>query len=185
MSTKKDYAALLYRAKWESLTTTEQDIIAHELQSHSSDADPYTLIHILGRSGAFQHRALVEKYLESSDDPSLAWIALHALCNCWGLEDYYLDQLTRFVRGVEWDEGYVQSKAVSIVGNYLAEHTHPELLRLLIHLADTTSKAVLQETVIEALARALGATWSEIINKPPSAEDALKRAKARLVQEEG
>ena len=62
--------ALLTKATEGLLSDSEMSFAADVAASRSSDA--YTAIMVLGRSFAKKYRPLVEKYLESPDDPMLA-----------------------------------------------------------------------------------------------------------------
>ena len=123
------YSDLLDRAKWAHLSQAEIEAVAQELQQPNPEADRYTLLHILGRACAVSYRGLVERFLDSPDDPMLARIALQSLVDYWDLAEQYLDELLRFVRGVPWDvDGDVRLVAISNAGEYLRSHRESNLL---------------------------------------------------------
>jgi hypothetical protein len=158
------YAEPLDRAKWSRLSQEEIDQVARELQSERPAADRYTLLHILGRAGAVTQRSLVERFLHSVDDPMLAQMALHILCNYWDMPGQYLDDLIRFVRGVSWDtDGDVRFTALADAGEYLRLHEEPRLLREVLHVFEDAAEAQgVREAAYVALARAMGRDWQAL-----------------------
>jgi hypothetical protein len=187
-----NYNDLLERAKWDSLSDAEIDQVAKEIQKPMPEADTYTLLHILGKSQATRYRRLVERYLESDTDPMLAKLAMQILCSYWDEASHYLDQITRFVQGVAWDEDDdCQLAAVSIAGEYLRTKHDPVLLYLLLELFEREAEdQLIREAAYGALARAMGREYSEI---PSAAKEfdlkadidtsIIERAKSRLSQE--
>jgi len=187
-----NYNDLLERAKWGSLSDAEIDHVANEIQKPMFEANAYTLLHILGKSQATRYRHLVEQYLENDSDPMLAKLALQILCTTWGESSHYLEQITRFVQGVAWDEDDdCQLAAVSIAGEYLRTKHDPVLLYLLLELFEREMEDhLLREAAYGALARAMGREYSEI---PSAAKEfdlkadidtsIIERAKSRLSQE--
>lgn len=93
-------------------------------------------------------RAVSWTYLERSDDPMLARLALPILCNHWGLTERYLPVVRHFIEGVEWDDDRVQLVALSIAGRYLRKHVDPGLLDLL--LETTRPDAQIPEAALRA-----------------------------------
>jgi hypothetical protein len=187
-----DYDGLLDRAKWDKLSEAEIDMVAKELQKATPEADPYTLLHILGKSGATRYRNLVEQYLENGNDPWLAKLALQILCSYWGDASDYVEQITRFVRGVSWDEdGDCQLAAVSIAGEHLRTDHDPVLLYILLELFENEAEdQLLREGAYRALARAMGREYTEIPSaaKTVSLEkdidsSVVEQAKSRLSKE--
>lgn len=163
-ATMNTYAELLDRAKWAQLSRTEIDHVARELQSNQPATDRYTLLHILGRAGAVEHRSLVERFLESASDPMVAQMALHILCSYWDMPDQYLDELIRFVHGVSWDgDGDVRRTAISDTGEYLRSHEESRLLREILQIFENTAETQgMREAAYIALARAADRDWTEL-----------------------
>lgn len=163
-------AELLHRAKWGTTTPAEVDGVARSLMSDDPERDPYTLIHILGRSGAVLYEDLVARYLNAESDPMLARIALQALCSHWDLASKYRSEVFRFARGEPWDdEQDVQLIALSAAGEMLRAGPDRELLRLLMDVFEVpnTPQSV-RESVYCALARAFGLEWTEL---PPASRN--------------
>jgi hypothetical protein len=143
------------------------DRVAHALRVQEAGRDPYTLIHILGRSGACRYRALVEQFLEFSTDPMVARIALQVLCSHWNLVADYEEAILRFARGVEWDiDEEVRQAAISAAGELLRNAPAEELKHLLaaIFMNHQESQPSRQAAYF-ALARAHGRSWADL---PPA-----------------
>lgn len=129
-------------------------------------ANPINRVFI-GKSNSIEHRSLVESFLESSDYPMLARLALEILCDWWGLREQHQTQLLRFVKGVDWDlddGGFVRLVAISQSGDYLRHRSDPHLDRALLDLYDDeyASDVFLKGVAYAALARATGKAWNEI-----------------------
>lgn len=164
-----DLNTLLDKAKWDRLTPAELEWVRRQLAARTDTSDEYTLLHIAGRGLRRPDPALVEPYLERSDDPMLARLALQILCNYWGLSDRYLPQVRRFVDGVEWDDGSARLAALNIAGRHLQDHTDRALFDKLLEVAqprceddDMASEA---QVAVVALAGALGRPRDEL---PPA-----------------
>jgi hypothetical protein len=81
---------LLRRAEAGEIRASEVAEVAAELSDGDSPDDAYTLLLIIGKSGALQYRSLVERWLLSPDDAMMAGLALQILCNYWGETASYL-----------------------------------------------------------------------------------------------
>jgi hypothetical protein len=125
---------------------------------HGRAGDKYHAMLVLGRASATEYRGLVEKYLDSRDDPMLARLALQVLGGYWGLTGDYLKQVERFVRKVEWDdEDDVRLMAIDCVGSHLANNSAPNLLSLLLTVfRDGSERQIVREAAYCALAVAAG-----------------------------
>ncbi|KJK49699.1 hypothetical protein UK23_13225 [Lentzea aerocolonigenes] len=105
---------LVLRAKEGTLSAAEVDAVAARLTSEPLDEDTYSLLYVIARTRATRHRRIVESFLDCSEDPMLARLAVQTLCTFWGEADRYRDVLDRFIAGVEWDEdGDVRDVALS------------------------------------------------------------------------
>jgi hypothetical protein len=157
-------AELLDKAKSRLITRKEIADVARELASEETDADRYTLIHILGAAGATEHEPLVARFLDSPEDPMLARIALQTLISRWGKGQVYRDRMESFVRGVEWDaDSDVRNVAISAAGEFLREREDRGLLRLLIDIFTSPSEAELvRQSAYFALGRASGKSWEQL-----------------------
>ena len=187
------YDALLARAKRDELTAQEISAVVGELQRPDSSNDRYTLLHILGRSGATAYRRLVEQFLECRDEPMLARLALKILCDYWAGTAQYIPEILGFLRGFDWDEeSDIRQIAISIAGEYLRANPEPEFLWELIHIFETEeNEQTIREDAYIALARAMGRDWNQL---PSSAKHfdltsqtdpmVLHEAKERLFEEE-
>lgn len=187
------YDDLLARAKRGKLTAQEISAVVGELQRPDSSKDRYTLLHILGRSGATAYRRLVEQFLECREEPMLARLALKILCDYWTGTAQYIPKILGFLRGLDGDEeSDVRQIAISIVGEYLRNNPEPEFLRELIHIfGNEENEQTIREDAYIALARAMGRDWNQL---PSSAKHfdltsqtdpmILHEAKERLFEEE-
>lgn len=127
-----NFTDILRRGKVIPLAPAELDLVAAELHKPNPEADPYSLLHILGRGEDASYKESVEPYL-AGPDSMLAAKALLVLCADWGLAADYKKQLLAFMRGVAWDEDDdCWGSATLITGKYLSGHSDPELLRALI-----------------------------------------------------
>ncbi len=188
------YEELLERAKIERLPTEQLVDVVHQVQHPQPQADLYTLLYILGLSGDASYRHLMEKYLESPDDPMLARMALHVLCNYWDLADQYTDQVLRFLQGVPWDdEEDVRLVAISIAGRHLRLHPDSRLLGALISIFENPEEGqTVREAAYQALAIALGRSQKDL---PPASRHfdlttetdptVLQQARRRLLEKRG
>ncbi len=188
-----DFEELLTRAKWSTLTTVEVDTVATALAAEPPRTDRYFLIYTLGKAKATQYRALVERFLESPEDPMLARIALQTLTDFWGMADAYQDQLLRFIQGVSWDdEEDVRPIAISNAGWFLHDHSSARLLRALLQLFDNRSvRPHVRGIAYDALGHAVGplARWPSRMRGFDLDRDVdpvvLRQARARLERETG
>jgi hypothetical protein len=158
------YQALLERAKSGVITAQEVSLVAAELRDSTSEADPYTLLHIVGHSGDTSYRPLVEEFLGHERDPMLARLALQILCDYWGDTTRYAEEVLLFLRGVSWDdEEDVRRAAITTAGEHLRAHLHPAMLRELLRLFEDEREAqIIRESAYCALARAAGRDWGEL-----------------------
>ena len=163
---------LLEEAKWGKLTKDEVDYVVHRIKSSTpeeEDDDIYTLLRILGKSGNKQYRKLVEEFLYYPTFPMVSSIALRTLCTYWGYAQDYLNELKVFIKGVEWDDGQVRLIAISTTGEFLRNHPEKELLQLLIdsliveNKEENESIELYRDAAYEALARAVGEEWSDLL----------------------
>jgi len=148
------YQAMLHRAERGELSEAEIDMVAQELQKVKPEANPYTLLHILGESGAKSYQGLVEQFLESQANPSLAALALQILCTYWGETSQYTGQVLQFLRGVPWDRTEdCRLMAASVAGEHLRTHLEPDLLRELLRIyEDAAERQILREAAYLSLA---------------------------------
>lgn len=182
-----ELSALLDRVKdGEKLPPDIVDAVAATVaREETTDRDRYTALHILGLAGARQYRSLLERYLEDPADPMLARIAILGLARYWSEPERYLDYVVRAVEGQEWDYlDDVQLVAISIAGDYLSDHDDPDLLRTLIGKAQAAPRGTgMRGATLDALARAMGLTWPEIVRReqdPDYGPKLIAQAAARL-----
>jgi hypothetical protein len=147
---------LIRKATEGSLTPEELDWTLTCLEAGTCDR--YQALLVIGRAGAVQHRRLVERYLDASDQPMLARLALLILCAYWGLGWEYRATIEAFLRKVDWDEeDDVRLAAIDIAGWMLASHNEDWLLHLLIEIFQNPSEEqILREAAYCSLARASG-----------------------------
>lgn len=174
---------LLDKAKWSKLSDQELAQVVHRIRNHQSDKVQtlYTLLHILGRSEAIEHHALMETFLYYPEEPMITRIALKSLCNDFGLTKNYLDLLKKFILGVDWDEeDDVRLIAISIAGTYINETGDTTLLPLLLAIYENENEDnSFRNVAYEALARATGIKSIDL----PSARKVkvLERARQMLI----
>lgn len=179
-----DYTGLLHRAKQGLLSEEEVAMVAGELRKPNPPADPYTLLHVLGRAGDARYRQLVEGYLGYEDDPMLARLSLQILCDFWGDTSRYLEEVQRYLKRASWDrEDDVRTMAISIAGEYLRSHTNDRMLRELLAIYENEGERPgTRRAAYLALARVMGSTWEQL---PPAtrAFDLVSDTDARVLQQ--
>lgn len=161
----RSLSGIVRRARAGDANEKDASAAAEMLAATPNAEDRYDLLFVIGESNAVEHRDLVEGFLESSDDPMLARLALQILCD-WGPVEPYRSTLLRFINGVAWDledGGYVRLVATSAAGEYLRGHRDAEVYRVLLDLyADQQASHLARGQAYVALARALGRSWNEI-----------------------
>ncbi len=157
---------LIGKANEGRLSARELQQVVEALVSGGNE-DPYTVLLVIGRADAIQHRSLVEKYLQCHEDPMLARLALQILCRYWGLTASYIGGLEQFVRRVDWDEGEdVRMMAIGCAGTFLAENRLPRLLSLLLKIyRDDREEQTIREAAYRAVGEAAGKQFDEL---PPA-----------------
>jgi len=179
-----DYQDLLQRARWGKLKADEIDEVAREIQKRRPALERESLLHILSESKDKRHRKLVEKCLYSGD-VKLAKMALQTLCVTWNEAADHIEDILRFLRGVEWDTqqgGHVILIAISVAGEYLRGSKNGQLLAELIDIYEKEGSIFKDEAYV-ALVRGMGHSWSKALMKGIPADKLLKDAKARLGKE--
>lgn len=165
-----NYESLLRRAKQGQLADDELEKVVEELQRPESREHHYTLLHIIGRSGATKYRKLVEEFLTREDNPFLARLALQTLCTYWNTTHQYLPQVLEFLRGVPWDEFQAcRLIAASIAGEYLLTNSEPTLLNELLRIFESEKEGQsMKEAAYFAIARAMGQSYRDM---PPASRE--------------
>ncbi len=171
---------LLEKAKWSKLTDEELNYVVRKIENPSlrGKYELYTLIFILGKAKATQHRKLVESFLYYPKDPMISKIAVQTLCGFWNLGRDYLKELRAFVKGVEWDkEEDVRLVAISCAGPLLSQIKDKELMELLLDIFENYSESeysqgsdyddIFKEAAYESLADSVGIRWSEANGMDP------------------
>jgi hypothetical protein len=156
---------LLEELAQRALTPDELAEVARRLEG--KEGDQYDWLLILGRAEATRYRALVERFLESPDDPMLARLALQVLCRYWDLGASYKDVLMRFARGVPWDEDDdVRLMAIDCLGEVLRVGPDRQPLAYLFQLFESEEeRQIVRETAYSAMARAMGTPTAKL---PPA-----------------
>jgi hypothetical protein len=156
---------LVRKAKAGTLTLLEAEQVIASLKLGHGGVDTYHLLYIVGRSFQAHEEELVASYLECSEDPMLARLALQILCDQWNKTEKYLNEVRRFAAGVVWDsQDDVRQVAISIAGEYLRAHDEAQLFELLLSISEGPADeySALPGFAVEALARALGDEWEGI-----------------------
>jgi hypothetical protein len=158
MNTKE----LIKKATFGKLLEREIDEVVRALKTN--DCDPYDALLIIGRAEATQYRPLVESYVQQSDDPMLARLALQVLCRYWSLGDQYRGVLERFIRKVDWDEDDdVRLMAIDCAGSLLAAQEDWHLMSLVRDVfQDEGERQIVREAAYCALALVAGRTPDEL-----------------------
>jgi hypothetical protein len=176
----------------DSLEITPEEIayVAGRIKNYQKEerGDLYTLIHILGKSGAFEHRELIEKFIYESKDPFIVGIAFNAVLNYFDFILDYGNEIKVFMKGVDWDtDDDIRISALSTAGRYLTGIDDVEMLRCLIKtLEDVTEEEWIRESAFEGLATFVrwmpqgftGATQQDY-------EDVYQQANLELARMEG
>lgn len=108
--------------------------------------------------------------LERYPDAQVRSAGLFALCNCLGLEAKYRDGILQILRGLEWDEDDdCRLRAISAAGDLLRVAPDREIEQALRGiLADENTLAGTREAADDALKRAAGWSWNQVLGlKPP------------------
>jgi hypothetical protein len=155
---------LLWRSESGEISPSEVAEVAATLAASEASEDAYTLLLILGKSGAVQHRSVVERWLPCLEDPMMARLALQVLCNYWDETPRYLPWVLKGLRRLSWDtEDVVRLAAISIAGEYLRNGQDQELLRLLMDTFESLGERLtVREAAYSALCRAAGRSWRDI-----------------------
>jgi hypothetical protein len=155
---------LLTRAKQGVITAKEVEEVAAALSARGGQYDEYTLLHILGKAGAKQHRLLIESYLEEREDTMLPRLAFQILCDFWQERERYRDTMLAFARGTSWDKyGQVQQIALSSIGEYLRNHKDCEALKIAFDCCNSPED-VTREDAFLCLLRASGVERRDMPN---------------------
>jgi hypothetical protein len=184
-----DVEELVLRSKEGKVSDKEIEQVAVLLRGEHDDEQTYGLLYVIGRSLSRSHEELVAGFLEHRDHPTVARLALQILCNFWDLTEKYLDQMQRFIDGVDWDDfGEVRQMAISSAGYYLRDHRRGDLLSgLLKRAALDNDDALERRFAIEAIATALGYPIVETLKgKEPWeqwAAEVLAQGQTRLATE--
>jgi Flp pilus assembly protein TadD len=92
-------------------------------------------------------------------------IALQVLCSFWGFTTDYLEYVTLFLSGVDWDESdALKLMAISIAGDYLDGRSEQRLLAALVQIVESpTEFKSIRQAGYEALLRAEGRSLRDVI----------------------
>lgn len=164
----KDIDKLLKKVKTSSLSKEEIDYVAEQIKNIKSGKDDnelYPLILILGIARAKQYKNLIEKYLYYPEDTMVSAMALKTLCYYFDTAHEYMDDLKKFIKGVDWDEFEdVRQYAIAAAGEFLRTHPRKDLYELLLEILHNENEEVLfREFAYTALARASGQEWNELL----------------------
>lgn len=162
-----NYSMILKQAKEGTIDQQTIITIAIELASKQYIANPYTLLHILGRAEAKQYEDLISSYLEYKDDPMLVALSLRILCLYWNLADKYIDVLNKHISGLDWDtDNHVQLMSISIAGEYIHHGgKNQEVLRAILSQYRVSHEKIVRETSYSALCRAIGLDHLSVIEE--------------------
>lgn len=162
---------------WEGkLSKEEIEYVAKKIIDQTCNNDDLsTCIYILGRSGAEQYREQIEKYIYFKSNEWVCIQALRTLCTYWLLTNDYLEEIKMYIKGADWDDtDDIRIHAIGIAGNYLRKNHDSDLLRLLVEIFETPNHAykihhddaltLIKSCAYEALARAMGKEWNEILD---------------------
>ncbi len=157
-----DYLAKATNGK---LSPKEIKDLSEAIQNETGDV--YTLLLALGRAEAFQHQAVVEKFLVYPDNPMMARLALQILCKYWDRGQNYLEHIKGAADGFTWDdEDDVRLMAISCLGYVFTQNKKVDLLRSLYEMwKDEAADRMVRESSYLAMGEALGYSPSQL---PPA-----------------
>jgi hypothetical protein len=117
------------------LSAAEFTLVTSMLRSETDQHALKVLIETLGYTGETSQKGLLERFL-NGPSAFLASEALFVLCEWWGFTSQYRREVRLFIEGVPWDSSgmILRDEALYIAGNYLAQHTDPDLLETIIML---------------------------------------------------
>ena len=177
---------LLEEAKWGQLTQEELDYVVNRIKESRNKEDPnlYTLIYILGKSGAVEYRKLIENFVYYPTNPDIAYVAFSALVNYMDLLEDYIKEVRIFLKGVAWDEDErVRIAAIGAAGRYLTGYEDKEFLAELIRIFyDLNEDDTTRSSAYTALADAVGRNMNTIFGAEKIDFSILDEAKLRLAR---
>jgi hypothetical protein len=174
--------ALLDDTSRQSISRGEQEALRRALREPGS-YDPYELLSMVARFRASELEDEVQRFLAAPEDPGVAAKALQVLTIDLNKAPAYRDFVLAFGSGVDWDdEDDVRLIALSVAGEMYRRNPDPDLLAVLITAATAAERPLIRDVALEALARALGAQWSELTSdqSPIDRSDVLEQARVEL-----
>lgn len=189
MRERLDVDDLVQRAKIGKVTNEEVGRIVAVLKGETS-VDVYRLLYVLVRVSAREYEFLVARFINYPADPQVAALALSSLCVQWKLAHRYRHSILLALGGVEWDLfDELKQAAIAAAGEYLRSAKDPLVLDRLTNIATSCESELNRRFAVEALARALGESYSEAVFPRDVGEGCvwaqaiLDRAKRRLIAE--
>jgi len=157
---------LLQRPLSLGLAAREADMLTAYLAEQAHTPQLHTILLHLSRTGDARHAPVVARYVNYSDDPMVAALALGTLCSEFGLMEKYKEALQQALRGYAWDSAYdVRKRAVTLAGEYLAKHKDAWLATRLVEICNAPKGDFvfesLRDTALVAAALATGLTSTE------------------------
>lgn len=119
---------LLTKATKGHISKSEFEEVSQVLSEGKGDS--YGFLLIIGRACDLRYQMIVERYLDSPDDPMLARLSLQILCQYWGLGCEYVTEIKEFINGVEWDEeDEVKDMALSCCASVFKKQEEANLVK--------------------------------------------------------
>ena len=153
---------IVQKASNGSLTKAELKEVHSALKS--GKYDDYSLLLVIGRSGAREYIRDVECYLNNLADPFLTRLALQILCEYWGMATRYEKEIEEFIKKIDWDEDdAVRLMAIACVVPLYKEKENIDLLRLVYDVfKDNSEREIVRCAAYETLALISGKSVYEL-----------------------
>ncbi|MFD5759870.1 hypothetical protein ACFWAN_30810 [Streptomyces mirabilis] len=162
---------LIARAKDGAIPQQEVKEIARTISEGRAGRDLYRLLYAVARAGGPAYESLVAGYLIHPEDPEVSALAAQVLTGHWRVGAKYRKQILELLGSPEWDlDDDAFMAAVSGAGQILHDGFDAELLRALLRLAEEGRGEYnddhMRRIAVEAIARALGASYAELTRLP-------------------
>ncbi|MFF1967084.1 hypothetical protein ACFVW5_26345 [Streptomyces sp. NPDC058232] len=182
---------LIARAKDGTIPPQEVKQIAQAVTECPAGRDLYPRLYAVARAGGPAYEPLIATYLIYPEDPMVSALAVQVLTGHWRVGAKYRKQILELLGSPEWDlHDDVFMAAVSGAGEILHDGFDAELLSSLLKLAEEGrgeyNDEIMQGFAVEAIARALGASYAELTTLPEGvtraewSQGVLRAARERL-----
>ncbi|MFE7331969.1 hypothetical protein ACFU8W_45255 [Streptomyces sp. NPDC057565] len=182
---------LIERAKDGTIPPQEVKQIAQAVTECRAGRELYQRLYAVARAGGPAYEPLIAMYLIYPEDPEVSAPAVQVLTAHWRVGAKYSKQILELLGSPEWDTSDdAFMAAVSGAGAILRDGFDAEFLRALLKLAEEGrgeyNDDLMQGLAVEAIARALGASYAELTRLPEGvtraewSQGVLRAARNRL-----